>query len=434
MENLTHRHFGDIGTCAWTGCVLVAAALVALTACDPAARRDSRTTSALPTKVKKSVSPASFDPCAIALAPHQGESQLDKDIAGLQARIRDATDPTTKLEQLGWMFVAKARVKFDPGFYKLAEQCALCIESKKPGSAESLLLRGHVLHSLHKFKEGEAVARELVAKRGLSFDYGLLGDVLMEQGRLDEAVVAYQAMMDQKPGPQAYSRAAHMRWLKGDLPGAIELMQMAVGNSEPWFRVRLALYELQAGNFDEATALTDLPDYPPALLVRGRILLAAGKPAEAIEPLKRAAQATQWPEYLWTLAEAQRAAGHLNEATITEEILKRRGATDDPRTFSLYLATRGENVETAVRLARQELEARQDIFTFDALAWALHAAGKNDEARAAMQRALAEGTQDARLALHAAVILGAPTNFRQELLLPSERTFVKNQTQIEENQ
>ncbi len=330
------------------------------------------------------------------------------------------------------MFVAKARESFDPGYYNLAGQCALCLSARTPGSPDAGLLQGHVLHSLHRFRQAETIARELVAKRGLSFDYGLLGDVLMEQGKLDEAVVAYQAMMDQKPGPESYSRAAHMRWLKGDLPGAIELMQMAVANSEPWFRVRLALYELQAGNFDEATTLTDLPDYPPALLLRGRILLAAGKPAEAIEPLKRAAQATQLPEYLWTLAEAQRAAAQLNEASITEEILKRRGATDDPRTFSLYLATRGENVETAVRLAREELDARQDIFTLDALAWALHAAGRDGEARAAMQRALAEGTQDARLALHAAVILGTPATFRQELLLPSEKQILTTHNQTKE--
>ena len=67
-------------------------------------------------------------------------------------------------------------------------------------------------------------------------------------------------MMDQKPSPQAYSRAAHMRWLKGDLPGAIELMEVAVGASGKdeaalWLQVRLALYQLQAGNAERAFVL-----------------------------------------------------------------------------------------------------------------------------------------------------------------------------------
>ncbi len=107
----------------------------------------------------------------------------------------------------------------------------------------------------------------------------------MEQGKLDQAVVAYQAMMDQKPSPQAYSRAAHIRWLKGDLPGAIELMSWAAGVSSPrdpesaaWTRVRLARYEWQAGDSKRAWSSSMKrsslqPQYPPALLERGRVLL-----------------------------------------------------------------------------------------------------------------------------------------------------------------
>jgi len=360
-------------------------------------------------------------PCDIALAPTS-----DAAITKLQTRVRDSKTPLAFLEQLGWAYIAKAHTTFDPGYYKLAEQTALCMESKKPGSAEAMLLRGRVLHSLHKFKEGEVVARELVAKRGLHFDYGLLGDVLMEQGRLDEAADAYQTMMDQKPSPQAYSRAAHLRWLKGDLPGAIELMQLAAGSgNEPWFRVRLALYELQAGNTERAAALVSEDNsYPPALLARGRVLLSQGKAAEAIEPLQRAAQATQLPEYLWVLDETQRAAGRSDEAKITEEILKRRGAADDPRTYALYLATRGEDVETALKLAQEELKARADVFTLDAVAWAWMAAGDQEQAAIFMRRALAEGTQDARLQLHARIVLGTPVSVRPELLLPSEKTLL----------
>jgi tetratricopeptide (TPR) repeat protein len=199
------------------------------------------------------------DPCVLALVPHQGTDKQDLEIIRLQMKVRSAFDPAVWLEQLGWAFVAKARVSFDPGFYKLAEQCALCLDNKKPDCAEALLLRAHVLHSLHKFKEAEAVAQELVRKRGLNFDYGVLGDALMEQGKLDEAVTAYQAMMNQKPSPQAYSRAAYIRWLKGDLPGAIELMSWTAGASSTrdpesgaWARVRLARYEWQAHDTKKA--------------------------------------------------------------------------------------------------------------------------------------------------------------------------------------
>ena len=58
-------------------------------------------------------------------------------------------------------------------------------------------------------------------------------------------------------------------------------------------------------------------------------------------------------------------------------------------------------------LARREMEVRSDIFTLDALAWSLVNAGEVREASAHMERALAEGTEDGRLFLHASVIAAA---------------------------
>jgi tetratricopeptide (TPR) repeat protein len=388
------------------------------------------------------------DPCALALVPHEGTDKQDLEIIRLQKKVRSASDPAVWLEQLGWAFVAKARVSFDPGFYKLAEQCAVCLDEKKPGCAEGLLLRAHVLHSLHKFKEAEAVGKELVRKRGLNFDYGVLGDALMEQGKLEDAIHAYQAMMDQKPSPQAYSRAAYIRWLKGDLPGAIELMSWAAGASNPrdpesgaWVRVHLARYEWQARNTKKAFELIDealewQPDYAPALLERGRVLLGLGKTPEAIEALKRAAVWNPLPEYQWTLSEALRAADRVEEAQGVEAELERQGATNDSRTFSLYLATRNEDVPGALRLANAELERRADVFTLDALAWAWMANADTEQAWAFAQRAVAEGTQDGRLLLHAGVIASAvgqrdkaatylaKATAIQEMLLPSERRIL----------
>jgi tetratricopeptide (TPR) repeat protein len=388
------------------------------------------------------------NPCALALLPHEGTDKQDQEIIQLQTKLRSASDTAVWLEQLGWAFVAKARSSFDPGYYKLAEQCALCLDEKKPGCAEGLLLCAHVLHSLHKFKEAETVARELVGKRGLNFDYGVLGDALMEQGKLDDAVAAYQAMMDQKPSPQAYSRAAHIRWLKGDLPGAIELMLWAAGASNPrdpesgaWARVHLARYEWQAHDTKKALKLIDeslewQPDYAPALLERGRVLLGFGKTSEAIEALKRAAVLNPLPEYQWTLSEALRTADRVEEAQTVEAELKRRGAVNDPRTFSLYLATRGEDVPAALRLAKAELETRADVFTLDALAWAWMANADTEQAWAFAQRAVVEGTQDGRLLLHAGVIASAAGQREkaatylakataiQEMLLPSERKIL----------
>jgi len=352
--------------------------------------------------------------CLVVAAVHTD----DADITKLQRDLREQRAPARAAEQLGYRFVSAARLTNDAGFYKIAEEAAACLESIDPGDAAALLLRGHVLHQMHRFAEAEAIARRLVATREFVLDYGLLGDVLMEQGRLIDAAAAYQKMIDLKPFYQSYTRAAHLRWLKGDLAGAIALMETAVKAASPrdpesiaWAYTRLASYELQRGRLPDAdrmiaSALQYVPNYAAALLVRGRIQLAGDKRVDAVATLETAARLNPLPEYRWTLADALRQVNRVDEAKAVEAQLVREGA-DDPRTLALFLSTRRVDDEKAVDLARQELKNRGDVFTLDALAWSLARAGKVGEASALMTRALAEGTQDGRLFLHAAVIAAA---------------------------
>src|SRR5205823_1482195 len=99
-------------------------------------------------------------------------------------------------------------------------------------------------------------------------------------------------------------------------------------------------------------------------------------------------------------------------------------------------ATGGEQPATAVRLAEVELASRQDVFTWDARAWSLAAQGRWAQAGQDMHRALSEGTQDARLFLHAGIIAAetedetAKGRFLnnakaiEQMLLPSERLLL----------
>jgi tetratricopeptide (TPR) repeat protein len=210
------------------------------------------------------------------------------------------------------------------------------------------------------------------------------------------------------------------------------------GDSYAWSYTRLALYELQAGDAKQALATCDLalranPNHAPALAARGRILLVEGDQEGAVLALRGATSLNPLPEQRWLLAEALRSAGRENEANAEEARLVREGAANDPRTLALFLATRGREIETALRLAERELETRADVFTLDALAWSLQANGRTKEARGVIGRALAEGTVDARLFYHAGVI-AARANERataqdwlrkaaaiEQMLLPSER-------------
>src|ERR1017187_8606814 len=394
---------------------------------------------------------ASLDEKIILVQP-SGSAREDSDIVIWQKRVRAGQEagPVSlgNYERLGWAYIAKARRTLDAGYYKLAEKTADVMDARFGVTDESLLLRGHVYHNLHRFQEAEAVARRLIAGRALAFDFALLSDALMEEGKLAESVAACERMMALKPGLEAYSRAANLRWLTGDLPGAIEAMEAAVRAGGPldatntaWTLSRLSLYYLQAARAQDAlrvaeSASRSVPDYPPALLARGRALVALGRPGEAIGPLERAERLNPLPEYQWWLADALRGGGQPDAAASMEAKLESRGEASDPPTLSLFLATRGGNSPEAVRLARAELANRADVFTQDALAWALASSGDYAGADDAMRAALAAKTKAARLFLHAGEIAirrgepdSAKTYFGEAAkyagtLTPSERTLL----------
>lgn len=385
------------------------------------------------------------DACSVALAEHVGNEEVDQKIRRYQKRAKQPERKVAYLERLGWSYIAKARLSFDPGYYKLAEQSADCMASYQADNLSARLLKGHVLHNLHRFKEAEVIASGLVEQRGRWFDYGLYGDVLMEQGRLDDAIDAYQAMMNEYPGPQAYTRAAYIRWLKDDTEGAIELMvkslkSMGTRNREAtaWVLVRLARFEFQLNHTERSlryldVALQRLGNFAPALLEKGRIYLAAGENLGAVDALREAAKLNPLPEYRWALIEGLRLVGKSQEAEEFEKLLFENGAVEDRRTLALYLASTGQQSMRAVKLGLEEIENRADIFTLDTVAWALRSSGDLEGAYQYSQEAISEGTPDARLYYHAAVLAletarysEASSKFRQAALLqhqllPSER-------------
>ena len=382
---------------------------------------------------------------AVVLAPQDGADVLDQQIRALQRRLSSATPAPALLERLGWTFVAKAQASDDPGYFSLAARSAEAIDDVAPGSAAARLLRAHALVSLHRFAEAEPIARALAAERGSPADWAILGDVTMERGRLDDAVDAYQRMVDLRPDAAAYARIAHMRQLTGDLDGAlaaIDLATRAVSPRNPgtfaWVWTKRASYELQRGHVAEALraadeALAVHPSAVGALGVRGRALLATGRAREAVAALTQAAEKSPLHDVLWALAEALRADGRPGDADAVEARLVARGEGTDPRGLALFLASRGRDLERARRLARRELRVRRDVYTWATLAWADAAAGDLEAARRHSARALRHDTADARLEYQAGIIAaraGASDEARRLLgraqrhaaaLLPSER-------------
>lgn len=312
----------------------------------------------------------------------------------------------------------RARVSFDPGDHARARACVDGALAREPEHAGARQLDSLMLLNDHRFVEARDAARRLVATDPQdALSWGTLSDAQLELGELDGAIEAAQRMMDLKPNLPAYGRAAHLRWLQGDVAGAKQLYELAIAvgaaqrDREPraWMISEVARLFWHEGDYRGAAAgfelaLREQPDYAPALEGRGRAALSLGDYAGAIDWLERALRARPLAETAWLLGDAHALAGEREAAERAYADVQREGVAHDPRTLALFLASQGRDPERALKLARAEHATRSDLYANDVLALALLRAGQHDEADRHASRALAHGTKDARLLYHAGLI------------------------------
>jgi Flp pilus assembly protein TadD len=277
----------------------------------------------------------------------------------------------------------------------------------------------------HHFRQAvwlsEALAKEQPKDTAV---WGLLGDARMELGEYDQAPDAYQTMADLRPGLASYNRVAFFRFVTGDAAGAIEVMRQAIrtGSGEPenlaWCLADLGRMLLKTGSTGEAEqafrqAMDDFPEYHPALAGLGRVQAARGRFDEAIALLLKAQARVPLPEYTAELAKLYRQTGKTELANrqialldLADRLDQAAGETAN-RNLSLAFADLGHRTARALELAEAELKVRQDVYTYDALGWALFRNGRVADAMKAMERALAQNSPEPSFHDHAAQILEA---------------------------
>lgn len=356
---------------------------------------------------------------ALALTTPGGTSHLDRKLQRLTTAAAAQPKRLATWIELGRTWVLKARESSDPGYYLNAEACADVALDLVPGDALALDLRGLVLLNAHRFTEAKQLSQSLLETRPDSpMALGSLSDALLELGEHEAAESAAMRMLDLKPNLPSYSRSSYLRWLRGDLEAARELARLAIdAGTDPrepearaWAIVQAALLFWHGGDTEGADAgfseaLRGIPDYPPALVGRARVLLATGAPNAAVDLLERARSKSPLVETTWLLGQAKQLAGDAAGAERAYLDAEREGRLHDPRALSLMLSTLNRNTNGALLLAERERRTRGDIYTDDALAFALYRAGRYAEARAAIARARRLGTPDARLLFHEGAIL-----------------------------
>jgi tetratricopeptide (TPR) repeat protein len=353
-------------------------------------------------------------------------ADTDRRISFWQRRV--AANPRDDLSwtNLGDLFDLKGRQTGDISNYTSAQAAYATALDIAPRSTAALTGAARIDATLHDFAGAlSAATAVLELDPGAYGALGIVFDSSLELGDIANARHALELLAARVDSPAVMSRQARLAFITGDTAAALALSaqaaDFAADAGEPGTTVALyefiaAEYALLAGDLDAAAAgyraaLNDLPGYPAARFGLGRVDYALGDLTGAIANLEAATATLPRPDMLAFLGDLYMAAGRHEDAFnqyATVDFIHGLAAGDGARVYDReyvnFLSDHGRDPGRAVALATTEALVRQDVYGYDALAWALHAAGDGAHALAATRLALADGTQDARLLIHAGLI------------------------------
>ena len=369
-------------------------------------------------------------------ASKPAENASSRAIRFLEHRVERDGDDIVALNRLSGEYLLRFRDSGDDADLDRALKAAEHSLKVVPGELNrgGLAARAHAAFSLHHFTSARDDARQL-----LSFDptkrapLELLGDALMELGDYADAGEVYSRVDREfeSDDAQAATEARLARWaqLHGDVETARRRYEAAVrvteGTSDvpaapplirAWVRVQAGQFDFLCGRWDDAekryvAALAAKPDDWPALDHLAELRAAQKRYDEAVATYTKLVGRVPRPELFQAVGDVYREMGKSEDAKTwhTRALAAYRQATERGSSHYLhhlagYFCDVESNPTEAVRWAREDLKVRHSVYAYDALAWALYAAGDYKAASEAADKALALNTADAHLLYHASLI------------------------------
>jgi tetratricopeptide (TPR) repeat protein len=356
----------------------------------------------------------------------RAESETETQIRFFEARIqRDPYDFITPTK-LGAAFLDKARETGDITFYSNAEKSLKTALTRNPEHVTAQALLASAFLAQHKLAEAITIAEKAIKiSPDDVFSNSVLGDALLERGDVAAAEMCYKKIVTQNPGFFVHSRIANLRYIRGDVSGAIESFGRAIQSAEDdnapkenlaWGHVQQGEIFFRTGEFSKAksqyeAALKILPDYFGALEHLAELAAAETNFNSAIALYQKVIQPTPRPEFLHALGDVYAFMGKTAEAKLWHDrALKiyldsvKRGEIHYYHHLAAFYSDAERDSVEAVKWARKDFEIRKNVFACDALAWALFQNAEFDVAAQMITKALAFGTRDAHIFYHASMI------------------------------
>jgi len=188
----------------------------------------------------------------------------------------------------------------------------------------------------------------------------------------------------------------------------------APAQSRAWYFFRQGEMAFEAGDndaaiADERQAVTMFPRYADAYRAAARFECALHQWEACLADAKASADIVPYPESLGYEADAQLALGDPASAAQTRDLIHTIQQLGDAqhitdRLVAIYYADHHLYPNVAYAIAKHELNARRDLFTWDTVAWAAAMDGRWEEARSDIARALAQHAENSLIDYHAGVI------------------------------
>jgi len=334
-------------------------------------------------------------------------------------------DPAHYQVLLASAYIQKSRETTDFSYLDHAVSILSSVLFADSSNYEALRLLTETQLERHLFATAVESSRRLIQiSEADPWNWGTLGDAYVEMGEYEKGAEAYQKMVSLRPDLASYNRAAHFHFLYNDVPGAIAIMKKAIeaGSSSPenvaWCMVDLGNIYFKSGQAALAQqaftdALRTFRNYHPAYAGLGRVLAESGDVKGAIANYRRAQEITPLPDYAAALYDLYKKSGQTDLAAKQMELLdvidkvSIAGGEKANRNLVLAFADHDVKLGRALELAEGELEFRRDVYSYDALAWALYKNHRIAEAQQYMEKALALKTPEPGFRMHAEIITHA---------------------------
>lgn len=367
--------------------------------------------------------PAEVGAAAPTAAAVEGLAGLadEATVAALQERLRTLPADDASWASLGFAYVSQARASGDPSLYaKAAQAFTRSLEERPADNAAALAGRALLANARHDFAEGRREAQAALALD--PYDptaKGLLADALFELGEYDAGLAALQEMVDLRPGVPSLTRVSYAYELRGDLTGARHALERALAIAATpadtsFCLLHLAQLDWSVGDYDAAAlrlaeGLQRDPSDVHLMAWRARVAAARGYTDAALRYYEQVVQQQPEPAYLVEYGELLESLGRIEDARTQYAVadataaLHRAADVLPDVELTLYEADHGDPAK-ALDLARAQREVRRSVQVEDALAWALHASGRDAEALQHAEAAQRLGTRNAMWDYHRGVI------------------------------